>query len=211
VNPTRPKGQPDTTEVLASVEHRPFVVGLGGTTRMHSSSQRALQLALEAASAEGAETALLTAADLEMPMYSPERSERAPKTRRLLNALAAADGVIVCSPGYHGGASGLIKNALDFVEDLRDAERPYLDGRAVGCIACALGWQAAVTTLVALRSMTHALRGWPTPLGVAINSAEPLFADDGSVANQAVAQQLDILGKQVVEFARWRLGVPPPS
>ena len=72
--------------------------------------------------------------------------------------------IIVASPAYHGGVSGLVKNALDYVEDLRDAKRPYLDGRAVGCIACAGGWQAAVATLTGLRSISHALRGWPTPL-----------------------------------------------
>jgi hypothetical protein len=46
-----------------------------------------------------------------------------------------------------GGISGLVKNALDYVEDLRDHELPYLDGRAVGCIGCAYRRQATTTTL----------------------------------------------------------------
>ena len=43
----------------------------------------------------------------------------------------------------------------------------------MGLIATAAGWQAAVSTLQALRTITHALRGWPTPMGLAINTAEP--------------------------------------
>jgi FMN reductase len=112
--------------------------------------------------------------------------------------------VIIASPGYHGGISGLVKNALDYVEDLREHERPYLDGRAVGCIVCAYGWQATSTTLVSLRSVVHALRGWPTPLGATINSAQRVFDDSGAVVDQAVATSLELLGRQVVQFAAAR-------
>lgn len=109
---------------------------------------------------------------------------------------------VISSPAYHGGLSGLVKNALDYVEDLRDDPRPYLEGRAVGLVVCAAGWQATATTLVALRSIVHALRGWPTPLGVALNSAEPLFNPSGAVVDSTVAGQLDLVGRQVVEFAQ---------
>lgn len=185
-------------------ERAPYIVGIGGTTRANSSTERALRMSLAAATAEGATTLLLGAADLDLPMYAPERAERTPAARRLVRELARADGVIVSSPGYHGAPSGLIKNALDYVEDLRDAEIPYLAGRAVGCIACAAGWQATTTTLVALRSVVHALRGWPTPLGVVINSAAETFTADGTIADDAAGQQLQVLGRQVVEFARIR-------
>jgi FMN reductase len=111
--------------------------------------------------------------------------------------------VIIASPGYHGGPSGVVKNALDYLEELRADERPYLDGRAVGVIVCAAGWQATTTTLISLRSMVHALRGWPTPLGVAINSIEAPCDPDG-VYREPVRTQLEILGRQVTEFALLR-------
>ncbi|MQA13592.1 MAG: FMN reductase [Pseudonocardiaceae bacterium] len=190
--------------MAGAVGNPPFVVGLGGTTRPDSSTERALRFSLSAAADGGAETLLLRATDLELPMYAPERPDRTPAAQRLVDALAAADGVIVASPGYHGSFSGLIKNALDYAEDLRDNERPYLDGRAVGCIACAYGWQATTTTLVALRSVVHALRAWPTPLGVGINTAQPAFGPDGSVVDDTAAANLALLGHQVVEFAHQR-------
>jgi FMN reductase len=180
---------------FTTASDQPFVVGLGGTTRPGSGSERALAVALAAAEELGARTQLLAASQLQLPLYAPEREERTPEAVRLVEALAAADGVILASPGYHGGPSGLIKNALDYVEDLRDAARTYLDGVPVGCIVCAHGWQATATTLQALRSVVHALRGWPTPFGAAINSAA------GSVADADVRAQVRLVGRQVTELA----------
>ena len=181
-------------------DRRPFIVGLGGTLSDSSSSERALRHALGAAAARGARTELFSAQALDLPMYMTGRSQRSSAATALVDALAQADGVIIATPGYHGGISGLVKNALDYVEDLRDHERPYLDGRAVGCIVCAYGWQATTTTLVSLRSTVHALRGWPTPLGVAINSAQTVFDDSGQVVDEQCAQQLTMLSSQVLDF-----------
>lgn len=186
---------------------RPLVVGIGGTPRQGSSSERALELALAAAEAAGARTIKLCARDLPTAMYEPGCLEGDARAERLVDAVARADGLIVSSPGYHGGPSGLIKNALDYTEELRVDARPYLDGRAVACIACAAGWQATATTLVSLRSIVHALRGWPTPLGVAINSTATRFDADGSV-EERVARQLEIAGREVVAFALQRLALP---
>jgi FMN reductase len=181
--------------------YRPFVVGLGGTTRPGSSSECALRIALAAAESCGAETALLSGRDLSLAIYDPTQVERSEGARRLLSVLARCDGVILSTPGYHGSISGLVKNALDYIEDLRGDSRTYLDGRAVGCIVCAYGWQAGGTTLVSLRTIVHALRGWPTPLGVTINSAVTGFAENGTCLDSTVASQLQIVGRQVVEFA----------
>jgi FMN reductase len=136
-----------------------------------------------------------------MPFYDPSVVERTDAAKRLVETLRGADGVVLGSPGYHGTVSGLVKNALDYVEDLRDDPRPYLDGRAVGCVATAQGWQASVMTLTALRSIVHALRGWPTPLGSALNSKQVGFDLDGGSTDKDVADTLRTIGRQVAEFA----------
>jgi len=189
------------TRFETAPDPRPLIVGIGGTLSEASSSERALRLALASAAGQGARTKLFTASALDLPMYSVDRAERTPEAISLVAALAEADGVIVATPAYHGGMSGLVKNALDYIEDLRDDVRPYLHGRAVGCIVCAYGWQATTTTLVSLRSTVHALRGWPTPLGVAINSAQTRLDDTGLMPDDPCAQQLTTLSSQVLQFA----------
>ena len=103
-------------------------------------------------------------------MYAPESSVRSEGAQRLIAALRRAHGVILSTPCYHGSVSGLVKNALDYTEDMCQDAEPYLDGRAVGLIVCGHGWQSTGVVLSAFRSIVHALRGWPTPMGVAINT-----------------------------------------
>jgi FMN reductase len=181
---------------------KPLVVGIGGTTRAASSTDRALRIALQAAEEAGARTFVFDGAFLSrLPHYAPENPERNEEQSRLVETVRKADGLIVASPGYHGGVSGLVKNALDLLEDLRDDERCYLDGRAVGCIVNAAGWQASASTLAALRSIVHALRGWPTPFGATLNTSEKIFDAAGACNDEKVAVQLATVGRQVVEFA----------
>jgi FMN reductase len=177
----------------------PLVVGLGGSTRPGSASERVLRIALDGIARGGGRTLAFCGTDLDLPMYAPG-ADLTPKAARLVDALGRADAIIVSSPGYHGTFSGLIKNALDYAEELHDAPRPYFDERPVGCIACAYGWQATTTTLMSLRATVHALRGWPTPLGVAVNSGELVFDDNGDPVDPALVAQLDILVQQVLSF-----------
>jgi len=176
---------------------RPLILGIGGTTRAGSSSELVLRAALDAMQLHGARTEILAGPDLIIPLYAPENSERHPGAQKLVKLLRACDGLVIASPGYHGSISGMIKNALDYAEDTARDPRPYLDGIPVGCIACAYGWQAAGSTLHALRNIVHALRGWPTPLGLTVNTTTPLFDDTGALDGD-VRAKLAILSAQVM-------------
>lgn len=181
----------------------PVILAIGGSTRATSTSEAALRIAADGAREAGAQVHLLGGRDLMLPIYDPDATDRVPEAQRLLDLARVADGLIIVSPGYHGGLSGLVKNALDYLEDLRSEPRgAYLDGRAVGCIAVAHGWQAAVGTLHQLRQVVHALRGWPTPFGAVVNSSEVRLDEPSSVP--ASVEQLHLVGRQVVEFAHMR-------
>jgi FMN reductase len=184
---------------------QPRIVGLGGTTRPGSSSELALRLALKSIEEQGAAVEAFVGPDLVLPIYAPECAERSGAAQRLISAIRGSHGIVISSPGYHGSISGLLKNALDYVEDTRDDPLPYFDGRAVGCIACASGWQATGSTLATMRSIVHSLRGWPTPMAVAINTSGAVFAPDGNCADASLAKQFETLAAQIVEFARMRL------
>ena len=182
-------------------EMRPLIVGIGGTPRPLSSSERALSISLAAAREQGADVIAFSGSDLILPMYPPTGTERTPQALKLVDALRRCCGVIIAAPSYHGSMSGLIKNALDYAEDLRTDERVYLDGVAVGCIVCAGGWQAAGQTLSALRAIAHALRGWPTPLGAMLNTSGKIFDEGGNCLDLTAKMQLEVVGRQVGQFA----------
>ena len=187
---------------ISDSQRRPLVVGIGGTTRAASSTERALAFALRGAADAGARTQCFGGTFLHtLPHYAPEDPARTDAQLELIEAVRAADAVIIATPGYHGGVSGLVKNALDTLEELRADSRPYLDGRAVGCIVTAYGWQAAGSVLTSLRSIVHALRGWPTPFGAGINTLETRFESAHQCSDAKVADQLATVGRQAAQFA----------
>jgi FMN reductase len=134
-----------------------------------------------------------------LPHYSPENEERSPEQHDLVEAVRSADGLVIGTPAYHGGVSGLVKNAIDLLEDLSGDARCYLDGRPVGLVVTAYGWQACGVTLSALRSIVHAMRGWPTPMAIAVNmAADNPFGPDGGLAAGPVAQAVELMARQVM-------------
>lgn len=173
------------------------IVALGGTVKPGSSTELALTVTAEAARNSGAEVQMFDGAYLVgLPHYAgPGHSPTAGS--ELIDAVRTADGIIIATPAYHGTISGVVKNALDYLEDLAKDERAYLDGRAVGLVATAYGHQAAMSTLQTLRAITHSLRGWPTPMGAAIRTHSGLFSADGVCLEDQAKAQLELVGHQV--------------
>jgi len=179
----------------------PLVVGIGGTIGAVSSTERALRIALDAAGREGYRTRMFGGdAMVRLPLYNPRATGRTPEEREFVDAVRAASAVIIASPGYHGSISGVVKNALDLLEETARDARPYLADMPVGLIATAYGWQATGSTIAALRSIVHALRGWPTPFAATINTQVTKFDDQGGVTDPAVLDQLNLVGRQVARF-----------
>ena len=178
------------------------MVGIGGTIGGISSTERALAMALAAVEREGYRTLLFGGAAMaRLPLYDPRATERTADEQAFVAAVRGASGLVIASPGYHGSISGVVKNALDLLEETARDARPYLADMPVGLIATAYGWQATGSTIAALRSIVHALRGWPTPFAAAINSALTKFDDGGGASDHAVAEQIALVGRQVARFA----------
>ncbi|WP_374526706.1 NADPH-dependent FMN reductase [Novosphingobium sp.] len=186
----------------------PRIVAIGGTVAAGSTTELALRTAMASAAALGADVQLFGGAYLaELPHYRSS-AHSGDDGREMVEAVRAADGILLAAPGYHGTISGLVKNALDYLEDLAKDSRPYLDGRAVGLVATAYGDQATMSTMQTLRSIVHALRGWPTPMGATIRTYPGLFSVDGECLDDRARMQLDLVGQQVVRGAT-RLSASP--
>lgn len=173
----------------------PLVLGISGAMRFGSANEQALRIALDRVEELGGRTQLIPGSRLILPNFDDEVEPQA-QAGWMLDAIEEAEGVILCSPSYHGGMSGLLKNALDYLELLSDRPQPYLRGLPVGCIATGDGWQGPNATLLALRQTVHALHGWPTPLGIAQN------INDGGLGD--ARDQLRTMAGQVLEFAQMR-------
>ncbi len=176
------------------------ILGIGGTTSAKSWSLVPLQEALRKAEAMGCETQLATVYDLNLPLLHTEwRLDDYPPTLSwLLDEVRRADGIIVCSPTYHGTVSGAIKNVLDLLIFLREDNPPYLAGKPVGMMA--YGGMTAMGVLHALTNVVRGLKGISMPTHIAV----PENAVDRQtvrLANPKIEHRLDLMVTELVSFA----------
>ena len=177
------------------------IVAIGGTVSPTSATEQALRVASNSAVLNHARVDVFGGDYLAALPHYRGTDYKTDDGREMVEAVRHSDGILIAAPGYHGTISGLVKNALDYLEDLAADERPYLDGRAVGLIATAYGDQATMSTMQTLRSIVHALRGWPTPMGATIRTYRGLFSPDGECLEDRARMQLELVGEQVVKGA----------
>ncbi|MEO1778211.1 MAG: NADPH-dependent FMN reductase, partial [Pseudomonadota bacterium] len=97
------------------------LLGISGALRAGSTNRKLLR---EAVRLYGDCT--YVEADLQMPLYDGdlEEAEGVPEAaERLAAQIAEADAVILSTPEYNKGPSGVIKNALDWVNRLAGPRR----------------------------------------------------------------------------------------
>ena len=192
------------------------ILGLGGSLREGSTTERALQIALEGARAEGARVTLLTPAQVSLPLfdgtYGLERY--APAERQailsLLEAVRQAHGLIFASPTYHNTLSGAVKNMLDFLELLRDDQPARLEGKVVGLITVQEGTSGTGNnTLTTMLLAARAMRAWVAPTMLSIPASRTAFDPDGQPISAVFIQRLQAIGAEVAKAsamfaAHWR-------
>lgn len=163
-----------------------LIVGLGGTLREKSYSRASLREALRIAHDHGVQTELLDLRELNLPMFVPDYSiddypsEHRASIARLIETCRRAGAMVWASPAYHGTISGVLKNALDYIELMSDDEPAYLSGKAVGLIAI-----NDSKTFGAMSNAVHELRAWLAPthvqLGKSDFDAEMRFSSDRAI------------------------------
>tara|TARA_B100000678_G_C18166405_1_gene485264 strand:+ start:501 stop:1088 length:588 start_codon:yes stop_codon:yes gene_type:complete len=182
----------------------PSIVGIGGTTRPGSSTEMLVRAVLSECEKLGARTSIFAGEELlALPHYNPGDPQRSEGQRALVEAARGADGFVIGTPGYHGSVSALVKNAIDLLEDTRTDARVYMDGCPVGQIVSAAGWQATGVTLSALRDIIHSLRGWPTPIGIGVNSiVQRPFDENGMLSDESIAGAVRLQAEQIMDHVR---------
>jgi len=172
------------------------ILTLSGSLRPASTTGRALQVAAEAASAAGAEVSGVELGNLDLPFCDgrADESTYGGHTPDFRAQVAAADGLLIGSPNYHGSFSGVLKNALDLLgpDALRD--------KLVGLVVTARGDAGAMNTLNHLRHVCRWMNAWVIPAEVSIPRAQDAFDGSGAVQRDGLEAQLQTLGSELVRY-----------
>ena len=176
------------------------IVGIGGSLAASSNSLAALKIALAGAAENGAETTVLDVGKLNLPIYAPGDNAANEAVREFCDRVAAADGLVLSSPLYHGTMSGSLKNALDWLELLSRNKPPYLTDKVVGLI-CAAGGAQGLQAINTMEYIVRALRGWTVPLVIPIAQAWKAFDPEGNAVDENTGDLLRTLGRETARVA----------
>lgn len=142
--------------------------------------------------------------DLRLPLYDGDAEARDGiplAVQALADAIAAADGVVISTPEYNRGLSGVLKNALDWISRTRG--HPFRD-KPVAIMSAADGVSGGVRAQFSLRlalvSFRPRLVAGPD---VALGRSGQAFGPDGRLADTATERALaDLMGLLRAEIAR---------
>lgn len=173
------------------------IVAICGSLRPGSYTRMALQVALRGARETGAETTLIDLRGYQLIFCDGKENESGYPSDvfRLRAEVKGGHGLILGTPEYHGGVSGVLKNALD----LMGFEE--LEGKMIALVGVSGGALGAVHALGHLRTVGRAVHAWVIPEQVAIPEAWKVFDEGGNLKNPEIEKRLLEAGRQVARFS----------
>jgi NAD(P)H-dependent FMN reductase len=182
----------------ADKEHQPCkIVGISGSLRSGSYTTLAVRLALKGAEELECQAKLIDLRDYQLLFCDGKDDEsQFPKdVFRLREEVKQAHGIILGTPEYHGGYSGVLKNALD----LMGFEE--FEGKMLGLLGVSGGAMGAFGAMNGLREVGRALHAWVVPEQASIPQAWQEFDDAGNLKNPKLDERVRQVGRQVARFA----------
>jgi chromate reductase len=180
-----------------------LVLGLSGSLRRDSHNRKLLRAAARELP-PGARLAVWEGL-AGLPPYDQDLDVApAPaEVRRLRDALAAADAILVSTPEYNHSVPGVLKNALDW------ASRPFphnaLRGKPVAVIGASTGLFGAVWAQAETRKVLRAIGANVVEGELPVGSADSAFDADGELVDPDLRAQLATVVADLAE-AGW--GIP---
>jgi FMN reductase len=147
------------------------ILGIAGSLREHSCSQFAVEYAMSRLRKTGCRTRVFDLREAALPFCDgnpDEQSHLFPGVAELRKEVSEAHALVLVSPEYHGGISGVLKNALD----LLDARQ--LAGKVAGVISV-LGGMSNGNALNDLSRILRCCHAWVIPQQIAIGRASTVF------------------------------------
>lgn len=173
------------------------IVILTGSNRRGATSTVLAKAMAKRMERKQVEVSIFDLAERPLPFYSPDDSfAHHDGVQSLSRLMLEADGIVLTTPEYHGGISGVLKNALDFLGQEHFAGKPVLSisssGGAVG-----------VSSLMQLQTIVRNLHGINSPDWISIggnqrSKYESLqTAELDARAEQGMETFLELVGKLV--------------
>jgi FMN reductase len=172
------------------------IAALGGSLRPKSFTYRVLELALKKVEDPVIPTELIDLRKLRLPFCNGEHFySNYPDVEVLRQSIQSATGLLLSTPEYHGNISGVLKNALDLLEE------EHIAGKVVGLIAV-VGGVHSTNALNTMRLICRQLHCWVLPEQIVIPYSEESFDIHGELKDPQLEERIEKMVKHLVAATR---------
>lgn len=176
------------------------LIAIGGSLRFDSYTYQILKIALQQLEKKEIKSTLLDLRQMKLPFCTGEQEYLSyPDVETFRQQVKSAQGILLATPEYHGSVSGVLKNALDLLDE------EHCRGKVVGLIAVA-GGVHSTNAINTLRIICRHLHCWVLPEQLVIAQAQQSFDAEGNLIDPALRERLDQLLDHLIE-AMQRLGL----
>jgi len=169
------------------------LVALQGSVRPGNYTARALTLvADEVEKHPGVSLEIVDPTDMHLPLPGQGSSEDA---KRMQETVAAATGVILATPEYHGSYSSVMKLLIDNL-----GFPSALSGKPVALLGVAGGRIGAIKALEHLRSVASHIGALVLPGPVSVARVRTVFDDEGRALDDAVASMIRSVPVKLIHY-----------
>jgi len=169
------------------------LVALQGSVRPGNYTARALALvADEVEKYPGVSLEIVDPTEMHLPLPGQGASEDA---KRMQETVAAATGIILATPEYHGSYSSVMKLLIDNL-----GFPSALSGKPVALLGVAGGRIGAIKALEHLRSVASHIGALVLPGPVSVARVRTVFDDEGRALDDAVASMIRSVPVKLIHY-----------
>jgi FMN reductase len=169
------------------------IVAIGGSLREGSCTYQAIEHITSLLAGFGCRVRLFDLRTMQLPFCNGDSQDPRldyPAVAEFRRSVREAHALVLATPEYHGGMSGVLKNALDLLST------EHLEGKVTGLISV-LGGEANSNALNDLARILRSCHAWVVPHHVAVGRSSKVFAD-GRVEDFRVRIRFEELARDLV-------------
>jgi chromate reductase len=179
-----------------------------GSLRTGSLNARLAATAAHELAQAGVDVTRISLGDFPLPIYDGDLQTRSGVPKHAINLkrmIGAHHGVLIVTPEYNSSVPPLVKNAIDWVSRVHDAQesRGQVFRERVFAIASASESRLGGTrALAALRLILSACRATVIPNQLALSFAGEAYDDMDRLRHPADIEALQALARQLIELSQ---------
>jgi len=184
------------------------ILVIPGSLRTGSLNARLAAVAAYELAQLGAEVSRISLADFPLPIYDGDLQTKsgAPKNAvNLKRMMSVHHGVLIVTPEYNSSVPALVKNTIDWVSRVQDAQEArgeVFRGRAFAIAAASESRLGGTRSLAALRLILTACQATVIPNQLALSFASSAYDDMERLKHAADIEAMGAMARQLIDVSQ---------